>query len=213
MTESRDKPAIRERILKLRQALPAQEHARLSRAICRRFAERFFRETESAGKTGLAFLTYMPFRGEPDVTPLMKACWRQGIAVWVPRSEKDSRRLHWHRICSFADLEQGAYGILEPRRELPVLDENRPIGWILVPGVAFDESCGRMGYGGGYYDRFLAELARRPGPRPVAVAAAFELQVLPVLPLEAHDMPLDAVVTEERVLEISRGWQGGGGQA
>ena len=74
------------------------------------------------------------------------------------------------------------------------------IDWVLVPGVVFDTSGSRIGYGGGYYDRLLPMLrvdARR-------VAGAFELQIVDNVPAAAHDLAVDTIVTERRVLEIAR---------
>jgi 5-formyltetrahydrofolate cyclo-ligase len=89
----------------------------------------------------------------------------------------------------------GPMGIRQPAPEAPHA-ERADIDLVLVPGVAFDAACRRLGRGGGFYDRLLA-LEDWPAPR---VALAFEVQLTEQLPEEEHDRPVDAVVTEERVL-------------
>ena len=97
------------------------------------------------------------------------------------------------------DTAPGYRGIPEPAAELPrVAIED--VDWVLVPGVAFDIHGRRLGYGGGYYDRLLALL--RPGV--LRVAGAFDLQVVAQVPAAPHDLIVDVIVTESRMLTIAR---------
>ena len=100
------------------------------------------------------------------------------------------------RLESFTELVPGAYGILEPSVELRELAEKQvspaAIDMAIVPGVAFDRSGTRLGHGAGYYDKLLAQL-RADSPR---IALAFECQLFDELPRDAHDVPMNAVVTE-----------------
>lgn len=106
--------------------------------------------------------------------------------------------LFWLRDLS--DLAPGAYGILEPRPELRLLPERRiepgEIDLVLVPGVAFDESGGRLGHGQGYYDKLLAGVR----PRCHRIGLAFESQVFPHVPREPHDISMHDVLTERRAI-------------
>jgi 5-formyltetrahydrofolate cyclo-ligase len=176
-----------------------------------------------------ALAAYMPHRSEADIAPLIERCWRAGAPVALPKAEPRERRLRFYYARGAADLAVGAYGIREPLPTLPeaTAAELAALDVLLVPGLAFDESLRRLGYGGGYYDRLLAALAlqtdapfggaadeRRdtlaahasrsksaPTPRrPLLIAAAFELQLVDAVPTEPHDIPLDAVVTERRVI-------------
>ncbi len=111
------------------------------------------------------------------------------------------------RLESLAELVPQTLGILEPhpdlkadalRRVLP--DE---LGLILTPGLAFDSGGGRLGRGAGYYDRFLARFdSQRETPIP-KFALAFECQILDRIPTEPHDVPLDGIITESRILRVS----------
>jgi 5-formyltetrahydrofolate cyclo-ligase len=142
-----------------------------------------------------------PFRSEWDTRPLFAAAIAHGATVALPRVNGMARMLDLHATVDIErDTAAGYRGIPEPLPELPrVAIES--IDWVLVPGVAFDVRGRRLGYGGGYYDRLLAQLA--PGvPR---VAGAFDLQVLAHVPAAPHDLVVDVIATERRLLHISPG--------
>jgi 5-formyltetrahydrofolate cyclo-ligase len=119
------------------------------------------------------------------------------VRLVFPRSIPGERRLAFARAAPGA-LVRGPLGALEPPPGAPevALDE---IECVLVPGVAFSEDGLRLGRGGGYYDATLKHM-----PRARRVGLAFDAQVLPALPREPHDVPLDAVVTETRTLVFPR---------
>jgi 5-formyltetrahydrofolate cyclo-ligase len=106
-------------------------------------------------------------------------------------------------ICAISRLEHdaapGYRGIPEPGAHCALIDI-ASIDWVLVPGVAFDRDGRRVGYGGGYYDRFLP-LLRADARR---VAGAFEMQLVERVPAGRHDVTIDAVVTEARSVSIAR---------
>lgn len=138
-----DKGALRRRILELREGLSADQVALASQRICARLAS--WPQLRSAQTV----MAYLPFRKEPDLTPLFSEL--PHIRWVLPRVDGrnlvvhpyDPRRLVRHR-----------FGMLEPMPNLPTVDPEA-IDIVLVPGVAFDRYGGRIGYGGGYYDRFL----------------------------------------------------------
>lgn len=141
-------------------------------------------------------LTYMPFRTEPDVTPLMEWCWKEGIHVLLPRSIPETRGLILHRVDGYDGVATGAYGIREPKINTPVEGDLSLISLIIVPGLAFDRNFYRLGYGGGYYDRFMQLFASRGLDRPLTVAAAFDAQIVNEVPASWHDFRVDHIVTE-----------------
>lgn len=145
-------------------------------------------------------MSYMPFRSEPDVAPLMEWCWQQGIRVLIPKVVADTKTMNLHIISRYEDLESGAYGIREPRSDVPIEHDLGTISMIVVPGLAFDLDFGRLGYGGGFYDRFMQLFAARGLKRPFAVAAAFDKQLIPAVPSSWHDFRVDGIVTESKMV-------------
>ena len=120
----------------------------------------------------------------------------RGARLAFPRAGPD-RHLAF-ALCAPADLVRGALGAAEPPPWAPAVDP-RELGCILMPGVAFSEDGLRLGRGGGYYDATLRDL-----PDAARVGLAFDAQIVPTLPREAHDATMDAVVTETRVLSFRR---------
>jgi 5-formyltetrahydrofolate cyclo-ligase len=112
----------------------------------------------------------------------------------APATIPSERRLIPIALESFDDLTISSFGVREPK-----LTEGIPVDSIdvvLLPGVAFDKQGFRLGYGGGYYDRFLPLLS----PHTITIGVAYELQLLQQVPTEAHDIPLDLIVTESQIL-------------
>lgn len=155
---------------------------------------------QSGDQAAPILFTYIPVRAEVDVTPIVEWCWEQGIGVAVPRVVSEERRFTLHLIRSFDDLQVGAYGIREPKAEVPVLASLDRVKLMIVPGLAFDEQMGRLGYGGGYYDRFMEECQDQSGQEPFKLALAYDIQLVPDVPMASHDLRVDAVVTEFRIL-------------
>lgn len=137
---------------------------------------------------------YMPLPDEVDVTPLIHAALQRGMTVLLPRVA--GRELAWHRVTSLeaAQFAAGAFGIREPRAEqAPVCaphDAPQPVLW-LVPGVGFDARGGRLGRGGGFYDRALRAAQAVTG----TVGVAFTCQMLEAVPMTAQDWRLESVVS------------------
>ncbi len=184
------KLALRKCILNARAALPAgmrtAAEARIAATI---MALPSFAEAKTV-------LLTLPFRGEWDTLPLLRAAWAAGKTVALPRVDTKTRMLELHSIAELAqDVVSGYADILEPKPDRPRLS---PIGidWVLVPGVAFDLAGRRLGYGGGFYDRLLPLLAARAA----CVAGAFEVQIVPRVPAAAHDLAVGTIVTEQRII-------------
>jgi 5-formyltetrahydrofolate cyclo-ligase len=182
------KAALRREILARRDAVPPDVRARRSAAALARVA------ALPAFRRARVVLAYASFGSEVDTRPFLRRVLLSGRTLVLPRIERAARRLALHEVESLdRDLQPGPWGIPEP-----VPGRCRPaapgtIGFVLVPGVAFDPDGGRVGHGGGYYDRLLAAW---PRPAPPLVAAAFELQVVPAVPVLPADHRVDLVVTE-----------------
>lgn len=142
---------------------------------------------------------YLPLHSEVDTRPLLVTALSQQKTVVVPVVEPGTGNLLHSRLVSLEveDWERGHFGIFQPRSLLPVA----PGTWdlVLVPLVAFDRSGYRLGYGKGYYDRLLAT-----GSVPT-IGLAFAVQEATTLPREAHDVPLDWIVTENECIATATG--------
>ena len=184
------KAAIRAQALERRRALDEDVQRTLSLAIEQRLVRLdLYRQAR-------AIHTYVDARdGEVGTRELIRRAIHEGKRVFVPRVERSPRRLDHYEITSLHDLEPGTFGLLEPNRERSRLVDPAEADLVLVPGLAFDRSGWRIGFGAGDYDLFLAGLE---APR---VGLAFSLQLHDALPHEEHDIPMDLVVTEAEVID------------
>ena len=181
-----DKRALRRAVLAERDALPGAERGTWSEAI----ADRLLDLDEVAGAG--AALAFWSFGSEVDTTPLIDGLRSRGTTVALPRIENgDIVPVVWTPGSSMTET---SFGSREPA-EGRVL-QARELDLIVVPGVAFDRSCHRVGYGGGFYDLLLA--STREGTAVIAIA--FGVQVVDQVPTGPLDRPVDAIVTEDDVI-------------
>ena len=146
---------------------------------------------------------YHPMADEVDILPLLAELLGSGVRLALPRVARDRREMSMVEVRDLVtDCVPGVYGILEPREGLGEI----PLGEIqaiLVPGLAFTAQGQRLGRGGGYYDRFL-----RQCPLAVRAALCYDEQLLPAVPLDEHDEPVDLVVTPSCEYRCCRGAAG-----
>ncbi len=136
---------------------------------------------------------FLPMRGEPDLTALWQAAGASGKRVALPRVTETGLPFH---AADFDRLIPGAFGILEPQADAPVIAA-AAIDLFLVPGVAFDRHGGRLGMGKGYYDRALS------GSSATLIGIAWEWQVVAAVPREPHDVVMTALCTEIAMHELA----------
>jgi 5-formyltetrahydrofolate cyclo-ligase len=185
---AREKHAVRQGARGARRALSAAERVAASLAVAGRA---FALPGVSGARTVLA---YAATPEELDPAPLVEALRARGARVAYPRvTGPGALALHW--CDDEATLAPGYCGIAEPSAEAPEAAAGE-FDLVLVPGTAFDEACGRLGMGGGFYDRLLPGL----GPEGLAIGLAFDEQIVSEVPAEAHDVPLHAVITPTRTL-------------
>ncbi len=181
-------------VMAARDALSPDARASASRAIAARIV------ALPAFAAARCVLLTLPFRSEWDTHAVFAAALAGGKTIALPRVNGATRMLDLHAVRDVVrETAAGYRGIPEPRAELPRVDVGA-IDWVLVPGVAFDVTGRRLGYGGGYYDRLLATL---PAATP-RVAGAFDVQVVARVPAAPHDLVVDAIATESRLLAIAR---------
>ena len=147
-----------------------------------------------AGYRGVALAGYMPIRTEIDPTPAMTEAAAHG-PVGIPVIEGAGRPLKFARWEPEMPLVPGPFGAMIPER--PEFMEPEIL---IVPLVAFDRRGGRLGYGGGFYDRTLEQLRARRAT--LAIGFAYAAQEADALPLEPTDQPLDMIVTEAGVIDL-----------
>ncbi len=182
------KSALRRAILAQRDAISAQEVRRRSEAV----SSRLFGLPEFAEARVVMF--FVSFGSELDTVPMIRQAVAEGKRAAAPRASPGTRELTPCEIRDVgADLAVGAHGIREPKLHCP---EVRPeeIDVVLVPAAVWGEDGYRIGYGGGYYDRFLARL-----PHARRIGLGLEVQVVPAVPHGEHDLPVEALVTEAAV--------------
>ena len=185
-----EKSALRRSMRAMLRAVPPAELARASDAICARLE--VWQGFAQAG----SILLFLPLPGEVDLRPLAERALAGGKAVFVPRVDWDAGGIVPVRIDDVhADAPPGHRGVPTPLEHLPIA-ELAEIGLILTPGLSFDRTGGRLGRAGGFYDRLLADPARRAP----AIGVALEAQVTDVVAREAHDQPVDGLVTESDLL-------------
>ena len=135
---------------------------------------------------------YMPVRGEVNILPFAEYMKKQGKQIFLPKVV--GKKLLFGRYTK--DLTEGMYGILEPV-EAEVLPSE--IEAFVVPGVAFDFDCNRLGYGGGYFDGIMA----RRKPYQCFVGVGFSFQVVDILPTDEWDEKVDLLVTDSHLIVSS----------
>ena len=196
-TLKQQKDELRRQAHANRQAQPDKEG--LSQIICEKFAA--LPEYAAAGTV----MFYVDVRSEVRTRHYLPTALEHGKRIVVPYCVDGELELFW--LQSMDELEIGMYKILEPKPALRELPQKRinvsELNLVMVPGVAFDRSGARMGHGFGYYDKLL-EHASLETP---LVALAFECQLFPEIPTQAHDIFIDKIVTEQQV------YQGKGRQA
>jgi len=181
-----DKKKIRKIILEKRGQLSQEEIQKNSKKIM----DKVFSLKEFINAKIVMF--YVDAKNEVQTREAITKALAMGKRVVVPKTLK-GHGLEAVEIKSLDELKPGVFGIMEPEQKVGI--DPQEIDFVVVPGVAFDKNCARIGYGAGYYDHFLPKL--RPEVKKVAVA--FDIQVLDKIDSEPHDVKMDLVITENQV--------------
>jgi len=173
-----NKSLLRKEIRQKKEALTPRQIEAASQDLTEQFCSHpFYREA----KTVFAYLSY---NQEVRTEPLIRRAWQDGKAVAVPKIIED--QMVFLRLEEGDPIAEGYKGIPEPVKEIPLHD---PTALVLLPGLAFDPLGHRLGYGGGFYDRFLSA-----EPHPT-IALCFDFQMYEHLDCEDHDIPSDVVLS------------------
>lgn len=183
------KIAIRQQHRVLSKSLPAEQLAAASEDLRAHLIESTYWQQSQR------ILMFYPLADEPDIAPLLDLGLRTGKLIALPRYNSSQGVYEAAQIQNMAeDLIPGRFGVREPSPNCPALPLNQ-LDLTLVPGIAFDSSGRRLGRGKGFYDRLL------PGTTGMTLGLAFDWQESDALPVEPHDVELDAVLTPTRWLK------------
>lgn len=174
-----NKKELRGRIRQQKRAMTPeqieQKSARLAQLL---FATEAYRNAKT-------IYGYLPYNQEVRTVPMLQRALEDGKAVAVPKCYGDE--MHFIYLTDLTQVEKGYAGIPEPIADGPVAEDRTAL--VLMPGMAFDPAGHRIGYGGGFYDKFLAAEPDHP-----TLALCYDFQVLPALETEEFDIPVDTVI-------------------
>lgn len=186
----KSKKELREEILNKREGLSSDDVESFSKVICGKIAETaYYADTAD-------ICVYMPIRNEVRLAGLVTAARKDGKTLWLPRIEDSVMR--FYRWDDGAKMTRGSFGIWEPEPRYP-LHEYRTV-LVIMPGAVFSRDRDRIGYGGGYYDRFLKDREDRH-----TIAVCYDIQIVDEIPSERHDIRPDMVMSEKRTIERGAG--------
>jgi 5-formyltetrahydrofolate cyclo-ligase len=183
------KEGLRKEGIQIRKNLPETELMEKSKQIKKRLYK--MKEFQQAS----TILFYVSYDNEVYTHDLIKESLSSGKNVIVPITDKEKHCLVLSKLKAWEDLECSTYSILEPKKNCVHKVSLDEIDLILVPGVVFDESGNRIGHGVGYYDGLL-----KNSKNACHIGLAFEVQLVDSIPVEEHDVKVDKIVTEERVI-------------
>lgn len=187
------KDNIREKVKTERRNQAVEERDRKSTEIVKRLID------SDVWKNAGAVMLYSALRDEVQTRDLIKLGQEQGKRMVLPSVEGDGHRMRIYEVKNTEEeLEKGPFNIMQPRDDRKNRFYKSDLELILLPGVAFDRQGKRIGFGRGYYDKFLSELEERDIKK---VGLAFGFQVVEEIPFDYHDVPVDYIVTEDEVIE------------
>ena len=174
-----DKKELRRSIREQKRAMTEEEIVRRSAKLGELFA------ASEAYKNAKTIYGYLPYNQEVRTVPMLEQALKDGKRVAVPKCYGDEMRFIF--MDDLSKVEKGYANIPEPIADEPIADDETAL--VLMPGLAFDPEGHRIGYGGGFYDKFLAAEPNHP-----TLALCYEFQMLPRLETEEHDIPVDFVL-------------------
>ena len=174
-----DKKILRRKIRTLKHQMTEQEIESASCDLCRQFLE------SDQYRSAKTIYGYLPYNQEVRVIPMLEQAMRDGKKVAVPKVYGDDMKFIY--MTDLTQVSKGYAGIPEPVADGPVAKD--PEALVLMPGLAFTKEGNRMGYGGGFYDKFLAREPKHP-----TVALCYAFQIVESIPTEEFDIPVDCVL-------------------
>ena len=174
-----DKKVLRREIREKKRAMTEEEIVDRSEKLGQLFVQ------SEAYRNAKTVYGYLPYNQEVRTVPMLEQALRDGKRVAVPKIYGDTMKFLY--LDDLSKVEKNDMGIPEPIADTPVAEDKTAL--VLMPGLAFTEQGDRMGYGGGFYDRFLAEEPDHP-----TLALCYDFQMVDSLPTEEFDIPVDTVL-------------------
>lgn len=186
------KQKLKDEIFRKRKSLSKREAEEKSRIIM----EKLFSLNEFKGSKNIMF--YVSFNNEAGTIEIIKELLiKKEKNVLVPYVDTD-KMIQISKIGSFDDLEPKTFGILEPKKNKIKNFDIDKLDLVIVPGIVFDKNGHRIGYGYGYYDKFLGKLNKNA----VKIGLCYDFQLIDKIPEEKHDVPMDILITEKIVIKV-----------
>ncbi|GAA0078202.1 5-formyltetrahydrofolate cyclo-ligase [Clostridium sp. CTA-5] len=180
-----EKKELRKRILKIRNEMDLDNKIKSDKIIYNKFIQsEFYLQSND-------IFIYVSYNSEIDTKNIIMKALEDKKNIYVPRTNYKTKIMEAVKILSLENLIEDKYGILEPAEDKSAEDPNK-FDLIIMPGVAFDKCGGRMGYGAGYYDRYLEKISKPLNK----VALAYDFQVINKVPTDVHDIPIEYIITE-----------------
>lgn len=186
-----EKTTLRAHLRALRDSLDGEYIAAASRSACERIAQ--LDEFKSAA----AILLYFPTNNEISPLFLFDVAQKWGKKIAFPVCDHESGKLIFREISNLNELKKAKFGLFEPNNTCPILIPSEKT-LCIVPAIAFDENGDRLGYGKGFYDRFLRDF------KGTSVGLTCSDLLVKQLPTDPHDTPVKIVITESEIIEIPK---------
>lgn len=178
---------MRNSYMEKRAAIPAEERAKKNEAVCKSVL------SSATYRFADTLLLYYPREDEVDVLPIARAALEAGKRVAFPRCHPEDKSMEFHFVSSLDGFHKGEYDIMEPNESNGIYDKSnspRDNCICIVPAVVYDKKGYRIGYGGGYYDRYLS------GFRGTVVGIAYRDFIIPNVPHGRFDLAVDVLISE-----------------
>ena len=187
MTES--KATLRKSMMKKLATLREDERQEISKKLAHHlFETKLWKEAETIG-------IYLSFGNEWDTRAVIEEAWRAGKKVVIPKTIPAIKGMEFYQINNYSEVKKGHFDIQEPIVEQTTQRDKNEIDLLVVPGLIFSKNGYRIGFGGGYYDRFLTDFIHP------TISLVWSEQLIDDLPTNQYDLPVQYILTEKGIID------------
>lgn len=197
----KDKENLRKLMKSIRKEIPEKIREKKSIKISKNFfhiLDVLFSKENRHMDHSIRVMVFLNFDTEVDTSLIIEGLFKKNINVFVPKVDLKTKTMEAVQIKSLDDLIIGAYGIREPKLEKnnAVITDSSELDLVIFPGLAFNRKKQRLGYGGGFYDKFLNK-----NDKVLKIGISFSEQIVDYIPCEKHDVIMDYIITDFEILE------------